>query len=221
MDGVPVFASLTTISSRIGYLDEVIESLNAQTLRAEKIVLNVSRDSFALDEGISFEDLPTATRKLAVQGRVEVYFTRNTGPYRKLLPLLRRMQGEDCLIASADDDVIYPPRWLEGLRDAFVEHRCVVAYRCRAMRIKDGTFAPYNTWPVFFFGKEPDYTDVRDEARQLLICPTGRGGIMYHPSFFPALDLVERLRTLAPMQDDLAFRFATLVQGIPVCPLHF
>jgi hypothetical protein len=146
-------------------------------------------------------------------GELNLLFVPNTGPYRKLMPILERAGGREFLVATADDDTLYPPDWLEGLVRTYDAARCVVAYRCRAMRIIGGRFAPYLQWhnlPVknVAFGEVP-------QARQgLFTLPTGVHGVLYNTRFFPDLDLLQRLQTVAPLQDDLSFRAATMCHGI-------
>lgn len=211
----PVFVSFTTISSRLGLLSRMIDSLLAQTLRADRIILNLSRGPFLLDQGVAFSDLPRDVRSRVAAGDVEVYFTPNSGPYRKLLPTLRRFRGESFFVATADDDWVYPTDWLAGLHDLAASRAGIAAHRVRVMAVRDGRFLPYNAWPSV-----PPERAALDQlapaARNLLLCPGGGYGAMYHSSMFPDLDLLEELRALAPEQDDLAIRFVTLLSRIPV-----
>jgi hypothetical protein len=213
MAAFPLFVSLTTMRSRLVNLPTVLRRLLEQSMRPERIILNISPDPWYLDEGISLTDLPTAVRRMARDGLIEIYNVPNLGSYRKLLPTLRRFQGQDILVATADDDVIYPHGWLEGLRAAYEKHGCVVAYRCRSMTFRDELLLPYNQWPFAQVGEAVDPSP--------FIVPTGRGGVLYHSSFFPNLSLLREFRTLAPLQDDVAFRLATMLQGVPACPVDF
>jgi hypothetical protein len=161
-----------------------------------------------LDRGISFVELPTPVRDLVVQGRIELYRVSNIGPYRKLVPTLRRFAGSEFLVATADDDVVYPPGWLAGLFEAYTASQCVAAYRCRLIKFGDTGPLSYNYWPLM------EETSIQNSS--LHVVPTGRGGVLYHSSFFPSLAFLDELRLLAPGQDDLAFRIATLIRQIPV-----
>ena len=220
MSQLPIIVSLAVMRSRIGSLDRVISSLLAQSVAPAKIVLNVSRQPYLLDQGLAFEDLPEFTRRLITSGKVELYFTENTGPYRKVVPTLRRFGHRPFLLATADDDVVYPKHWLAGLRDALSTRACVAAYRVRAMTAYEGRLFPYNQWPIVY-ADQLDQSAIRPEARELLLFPTGRGGVMYDSRFFPDLRLIDQLRAFAPAQDDLALRFATMVGRIPVTCVHW
>jgi hypothetical protein len=213
MAALPLFVSLTTMRSRLVNLPRVLQRLLEQSTRPERIILNISPDPWYLDEGVSLEHLPSVVRRMAHNGDIELYSVPNIGSYRKLLPTLQRFVGQEVLVATADDDVAYPHGWLEGLRAAYEKHRCIVAYRCRSMMFRDGLLLPYNQWP---FARAEDPADA-----SLFAVPTGRGGVLYNSSFFPDLSLLRAFRMLAPRQDDIAFRVATMLRGIPACPVDF
>ena len=176
----PVFISLTTIRARLPVLDQVLETLLRQSLRADRIMLNISIDPYALDAGIRFEQLPVRTREWAVAGKIEIYFGRNIGPYRKIMPTLQRFSGIDYFVATADDDVLYPEDWLEGLVAAARSHGCVAAYRCRLMEHHGAALTRYNSWS--FPVTEDDFrAHGLDRATpSLRLFPNGRDGVIYH-----------------------------------------
>lgn len=207
---LPVIVSMTTISSRTAHLEAVIRSILAGTRRPDQLLLHVSTQACGLDAGIDAGSLPAGVRSLAEAGEIEIVTVENIGSYRKLLPVLDRLAGGDAIIVTADDDVAYPRDWLRGLVEASASHDGIVAYRSRWMVRRDGVLQPYNLWP--FAGAD---------STGLPILPTGRGGILYRPGFLPDRALLHALMRLAPHQDDIAFRFASLAQGIPVRTLDF
>lgn len=196
--------SMTTISSRLPHLAGVIRRILDGTVSPDRFILHISNMPAGLDEGLHFDDLPTGVKKMVSDGRIEVKNVDNIASYRKLLPVLEERLDDEWSIITADDDVAYPPNWLEGLLDAASSFTGIVAYRSRVIKIKDGNFEPYNTWK---------FADAGQQGANLL--PTGRGGILYRPSFFQNLTLLRFLMENAPHQDDIAFRFATLASGIP------
>jgi hypothetical protein len=179
-------------------------------------MLNISCDPYMADRGIRFEDLPIRTRKWMIAGDVEVYFCKNTGPYRKLLPVIERLGCGNFLVATADDDVLYPPEWLEGLANVAIPHNCVAAYRCRVMQWKGGELAPYNHWPVLACAADLKARGMEDSTPYRQLFATGRDGVMYHASYLRDIDALRQLRLLAPGQDDIAFKFTTLMAGVSV-----
>ncbi len=209
----PLTISLTTISSRIGHVERVIQSLLAQSPRPDHIMLVISREPYLLDAGIAPEMLPEALRQLAAEGALDIVEAENTGSYRKLLPALRRFAGEERLIVTVDDDMIYPSGWLAGLIETYRRHHCVVAYRCRAITVEAGSFQPYSAWPLIPGGADA-FAGVPPALHGLLTVATGVRGVLYNSRFFANLALLDELRELAPRQDDLAFKAATMCAGI-------
>jgi hypothetical protein len=214
----PILVSLTTIAPRLPALDFVLTSLLDQSLPPERVVLAISHEPYLLDPGIGEADLSPFVRSLAASGRLEILDVPNTGSYRKLMPLLARGFDTPQWIATADDDVLYPRRWLEGLAETAMSSLkpAVAAYRCRAITAgPDGAILPYADWPLVNCGPKPEAAAGRH------LFPTGRGGVLYRSDFFPGDIDLEALRRLAPAQDDLAFRMATLAAGIDVRSAHW
>lgn len=210
-----IVVSLTTIRSRVERLRRVIRSLQNQTLGPNVIQLNISDEPYLLDEGIPFTELPQPIKRMSARGEIDIRYVPNTGPYRKLLPTLATRWDKDCLIVTADDDVIYAPNWLEELYSAYLEHGCVIAHRSRAIIFENGKLRGYRGWAPLRRDRPPNYGDIVPEFHKLFTLPTGLGGVLYHPRFFKYPDLLPDLMALAPKQDDLAFKVATLISGIP------
>jgi hypothetical protein len=65
----------------------------------------LSKESYLLDAGFdAYPMCPELVAYLAENTDIEVNWVPNTGPYRKLLPLLERCWGQDQLILTIDDD---------------------------------------------------------------------------------------------------------------------
>jgi uncharacterized protein (DUF924 family) len=209
-----IYVSLTAISGRLGALGKVLDSILDQSLPPDKVFLVVSEEGRFLDAGITSGSIPEDVAGLVEMGRVTLIFEPNTGPYRKLVPVLERCAGMDCLIVTADDDTIYPREWLLHLVEAYRMHRCVVAYRGRAMRVAGRQFDRYRSWSKVPTWRD-DFGDVDPKYHGLFTLATGVFGVVYHPRFFPDLALLRRLMEIAPLQDDLAFKAAALIKEVP------
>lgn len=186
--------SLTTISSRLGKVTRTLQSLLAQDYPHIAVRLYLSREPFLLDEGVP-GDLPGDIAALSqADPRLAVRFTPNIGPYRKILPLLSEMNGLRALVATADDDTIYPATWLSGLYRAYSRHRCVVCYRGHQMRRSGREFTGYRSWMLAGIARNPDLYNL----------PTGKDGVLYDTSFFhPKVLNYLRALQIAPTADDL------------------
>jgi hypothetical protein len=160
----------------------------------------LSRDSYLSDEGIesldniidSFQDVIAVAPNL-----VEFRFTRNTGPYRKLLPILASCEDND-LIIPADDDIYYGRQWLEKLLLKHHTHP-EIAVAARARKIERNVFGfikGYIYWPLI---------QVEGKCDSDMLVTFG-GGVVLKRSFFSP-NLLESLKfiELAPTADDIWF----------------
>jgi hypothetical protein len=218
----PVLIGLTSIRGREGALVRCLDSLLAQRLppgRPVELHLFLSREPYLLDPG--FPDLPEEIRRLQHRSRsgplpLQLHWVANSGPYRKLLPLLDRLspdqQALDPILITADDDTLYPPDWLRRLVDAQERFGCVVGFRGRRLVLESGLPAPYRVW-------------IKDDKRllepSLLTVPTGKDGICYRLSQLDhrVRDLETALR-IAGHADDLWFKAHCLLTGTPAVLLH-
>ena len=104
------------------------------------------REPFLLDEGVVGALPADLEALLRADPRFEVRFTPNLGPYRKILPVLAELYERRALVATADDDTVYPRDWLGGLVAAYRRHGCVVCYRGHRMLRRDRVFQDYRDW---------------------------------------------------------------------------
>lgn len=208
----PITISLTTISSRLAGVTMTLRSLLSQDYPHIKLRLYLSREGFLLDQGVPGA-LPSALAKIeAADSRLAIRFTPNIGPYRKILPALSEMQGARCLLATADDDTIYPVDWLSGLYRAWQRHRCVVCYRGHHMRRKGRSFSSYRKWMRSGLIRNPDLYNL----------PTGKDGVLYDTSFFhPQVLNHARALHIAPTADDLWLKWHySAFNDVPTFVIH-
>ncbi len=205
--------SLTTISSRLQHIHRVIESLLAQDFprHAYEVRLHLSKEPYLLDQGcpVLTEELEQVLRMN--QGRLYVAYVENTGPYRKIIPVLNEVYGYpiskfcNTLIVTADDDTAYPPFWLQLLYDLYLTHRCVIGFRGRSMKFEGGRFIPYKKWSRNI-----------DANPSLLNVPTGKDGVLYSPLHLnPDVLEIATAQQLAPKADDLWLKTHTLLAASP------
>jgi hypothetical protein len=217
----PVYVSLTTMASRMHKVHTAIARLVQGKIRPTRIYLFLSKDPFLLDAGV--EVVSDHLLSLAAAGHVTIVFTNNHGPHRKLLPALRRHWGEDCFIATVDDDLGGDPpekgqNLLYQLLKTYVQGggNAVVALRTHRLglcREPPHALLRYEYWGI------PDAGAFGHS--EMLNLPTGTGGILYQPKFFHGVVFSKKLRDLTGSNDDFTFRFATMITHTPVrlgCP---
>lgn len=215
--GPPV--TLTAISTRLGVLPAVLESLRQQTFRPARVHLHLSQEPHLLDQGIAAEE--PLLQQITADGWVQVHWVPNTGPYRKIVPFLQAGgyggPEQDDLFITVDDDTIYPPRFIEYLVRNHVRHGCVVAHRGRRIRLVEGAAGDRAAASPF-----RSYAHWHDGVREprLANLPTGQSGVLYRRGWFPDELELEAALALAPTHDDLWIRWLTARQGIPAVILQ-
>jgi hypothetical protein len=209
----PVYVSIATMSSRIHQIHKVVLSYLHGLVRPTKIFVFISRHPFLIDEGIPLTSIPPELLALAAAKLVSIVYTQNLGPHRKLLPLLRHFRNKDVVIATVDDDwlsrtqnvVLY--LLLQKYKETAGKH--VVALRPRRIglcRTAEDKVTKYEQWSVI---NTPDVTE-------MLVVPTGTGGILYRPRFFHEVVFNHDLWLASLTTDDFMFRLTTMARNISV-----
>lgn len=197
--------SLTSISSRMGTVCQTLRSLLDQDYPDLQVHLQLSREPYLLDKGVPVLPAELVALQAGSAGRLQIHYCRNIGPYRKLIPYLFQNWGQSKLVATADDDTVYPRNWLSTLAAAYETYGCVIAYRGHRINTASGQIKPYRSWMRSRIEENPSR----------LILPTGKDGILYDTAFFPVNVLnVEDALQIAPTADDLWFRWHLSLNGI-------
>jgi hypothetical protein len=209
-----VIVSLTSIRKRETALRQTLHHLLQQDCTiAYEIRVNLSHEPYLLDEGFECEPAwLSEVRRLNPRVPLRIDFVRNTGPYRKLLPVLATIRSpqelHSTVIVTCDDDTAYASDWLSTLLRRHSVGGGVVSFRGHAIKVSpDGdSLLPYAQWQAntakSHFGLEN--------------LPTGKDGVLYRPYYFGSgvLDVDTAMR-LAPTADDLWFRWHSLIRGVP------
>lgn len=190
--------NLTTTFQRLSLCRIALTSLLLQSRLPDQINLWVSKEPYLRDKGIAnsevveklIDSLPAESRS-----RINVRWVPNTGPYRKLIPMLREA-GPDDLIITADDDIFYGRDWLSGLLAAYENAGGKpVAARVRSKRINFlGKKTSYLFWNLINQPKT-----VKDD-----FIVTFGGGVVLTRAMFREQDIADdAFLKIAPTADDL------------------
>ena len=196
-----IIVSLTTTYSRLSLLFYTLQSLRRQRYQDFRIVINLSKEPYLIDAGIN--EVPD----WMVGEDVSIRFVKNSGPYRKLIPLINEINDSD-IIVTADDDVLYGEDWLGKMVErAELYPDTIVCGRARLIKKNVfGRHQNYANWPAIL-------TQQIDEE----ILPIGCAGVAYRKAL---LDLVflndESNLELSPTSDDLWFKLASFMNGTKV-----
>lgn len=170
---IPIYVSLTSIFQNQDLLIKTLKSIKNQTLKPDKVFCYLSEESYLLDKGFSNKIISNLELKNFINENkeFEIVWVKNTGSYRKLLPLLKEKWNEDCIIITIDDDAIYDSNLIESAIYSYNKNKCVVGFRGFTPKIKEIKDFNY---------KNRDNIKQRHKYNFL----TGLGSILYKPQFF-------------------------------------
>lgn len=185
----PLILSLTSHGPRFASLHRTLACLLRQTVKPDRLVLWLAERDRDL--------VPKKVLSLTRRG-LEIRFGDDLRSYKKLVPALAAFP--DAFIVTADDDVYYPPEWLETFIAAFDRAApAILCVRAHRFTLADGAIAPYRAW-------QRDVQDdcARDHSADLI--PTGVGGVFYPPGALHADTAdADQFMRLCPEADDFWF----------------
>lgn len=194
-----IVVSLTTFDKRIENVYITIESMMQQSVKADRIVLCLSKQDF------SEQSIPATLKKQQQRGLEILFCEEDLGPYTKYYYTLEKYL--DSLILTLDDDIMYPPYLIDQLNRAYEQNPEVIhCHRSHKMRFNDdGTIKPYKQWGW----------DHHDSTPSKDIFPTGVGGVLYFPGcLHPDALNKAAFQELCPKADDVWLKAMSLRQGV-------
>ncbi len=197
-----LIVSLTSFPERMHDIHFTLYSLLNQSLRPDEVVLWLASEQFPGGE----KDIPQAVLKLKQNG-LSIKWCQDLRSYKKLIPALKEYPED--IIVTADDDIYYPPSWLELLYAGYLRNpKAVHGHRGHKLQFdKDGNILPYKKWR---------HRISHDFASFHNFC-TGAGGILYPPhSLYRDVADIKLFQRLSPNADDLWFWAMAVLNGTPV-----
>jgi hypothetical protein len=203
MKTTPYLLSMTSWRPRIPDLPLALLTLLEQRLRPTEIIVWISHSDFPL--------LNSQIIERFLEFNVKFESCDDLKPHKKWLPLLE--SGYQSPFIICDDDMLYPPAWLENL---MAEDRsdAYVGVRCHEMVFgRNKSLCSYEAWPKDIAWRSQPSHDV---------FITGCGGAIIYPERI-ALGFRDRKQILeiCPMNDDIWLKAAHLDSGIPCYKTKF
>ena len=194
--------SLTSFPDRINYIYKTINTLLLQTLKPDRVILWLAEEQFRNKEN----DLPENLLKLKNLG-LEIKWCEDLKSYKKLLPALREFP--DDIIVTADDDMFYEKNWLKALYEAYLKNpEYIYVHRACHLKVVGNKIQKYSQ-------REGLFRD--DSAPSYLNSLFGGSGCLYRPnSLDKEVFNVEKLKQIAPMDDDLWFWAMAVLNGVKI-----
>lgn len=191
-----LYISLTSHPARINTVHLTIESLLAQSLKADKVILWLAPEQFPNKEA----DLPEKLLALKSQG-LTIDWYHDIKSYKKLIPALHKYP--EAIIVTADDDNIYRPDWLKKLYTSYQRHP-------EDIHCHRATKFYYASKRFYVISGGRDYYKESSYLNKLV----GLGGVLYPPHCFHQDILNEDLiQKLAPTNDDQWFWIMGALEG--------
>ena len=208
-----LIVSLTSYPGRIDSVKDVLNSLYAQTLRADEIILWLAQEEFPHGEA----DLPSPLLEDIAADRFTLRWCDNLGSHKKYFYAMQEYPSD--IIVTVDDDTFYHPDSLQKLFDAHTRFPNAVAALTTAAVPLDHKREPYpiDQW-VFDFSlmSEPS----------MLLTAIGVGGVLYPPNavdkriFDKALILEKCTVQGKTCGDDILLKVGEMLKGTPVAAVE-
>lgn len=197
-----LIVSLTSFPERMYDIHFTLYSLLNQSLKPDAVVLWLAPEQFPNKE----KDIPPAVLKLQQNG-LTIKWCQDLRSYKKLVPALK--EEPDNVIVTADDDIFYPPAWLELLYTAYIKNpKAVHCHRGHKLQFdQNGNILPYKKWK---------HRISHDDAscRNFF---TGAGGVLYPPHALHAdATNIELFRQITPTADDIWFWAMAVLNDTPI-----
>lgn len=163
-----IIVSFTSYPARIHAVPQVLESLYAQSMKPDRILLWLAEEQFPGREA----DLPKVLIDDAAAGKFELRWCDDLGSHKKYFYAMQEYPED--IIVTVDDDVYYHPDSLEKLMKGHERHpNAVVANTVSLVQLNEELQpAPVYQW-LFDF-------QLLTEPTMLLVA-IGVGGILYPP----------------------------------------
>ena len=197
-----VIVSLTSYPKRMHDIRYALHSLLEQTFKPDAVVLWLADDEYPRRE----RDVPRDILAFRERG-LSIQWHKNLRVYGKLVPSLKAYP--DDIVVTADDDIYYPPNWLEALHESYrAAPEFVHAHRAHRIRLDArGDIRPYNQWL---------HSNPVPSASFLNMC-TGVGGVWYPPhALHPDAIREELFMKLSPRNDDLWYWAMAVLHGVKI-----
>lgn len=173
--------SLTSYPGRFRTLPLVLNSIQKQSIKADKIILWIDKKDK--------KKLPSSV--LDFKGINIKYCENNLLSYKKIIPTLRLFKNH--FIITLDDDVIYSDESIEKLvKQSKAYPNDVISNCTHKIKIKNSLPAKYKLW----------HHNYKKLSRYAYF--TGTGGVLYPPNcFYKDVLKIKIFKKLAPFGDDI------------------
>ena len=198
-----IIVSMTSFPYRISYVPKVLETIYAQTRKADEVILWLATEQFP------DQMLPEELVNLEQEGKLTIrWCDDDLMSHKKYFYAFREFP--DDLIITIDDDLYYRETLIENLFRSFLINPCAVsAARAHMMMFEEGEIVPYKDWLY-------EYSHKVGEASMLLFATSGAGTLF--PAYLFNQGLLDKDVIIEKClhADDIWLKMLQVEAGIPV-----
>lgn len=206
--GEELIVSMTSHPPRIGTTYLAIESLLRQSVKPNRIILNLALEDFP--EGIDDSKMPQSLKILRERG-LEIRFSDiNYRVATKIIPTY--VAFPEATIITADDDRIYHPDLIKSLWEQHQKYPAnIISSSARQYIVEmQDNFIPINYLP-----NNLDHTLFFDQEGYGIF--EGFAGVLYPPhSLHQEIVNIQNFKLLTPCADDVWYQIMAMLQGTKV-----
>lgn len=170
-----IYVSVASIFDKQHVLIKALHSIANQKTKPCKCFINLSEEPNILDKGFKDRKMSEAlNRYIESNDLFQINWVKNTGPFVKLLPVLKEKMLEDCVIITIDDDSEYESNMIDDYLAAYNKYKCVVCSRSFNMDYTNVGEMKYGKRKKLAISENPSIKNFH----------SGKGGVLYHPTFF-------------------------------------
>lgn len=198
--GPRIIVSFTTFPARYNAIPVVLKSLAYQSMKADKIVLYLSKEQC--------RDVPPILKNLYKYGLEVKIADGDMRSHKKYLYAMT--EYPDDIIVTIDDDLVYPPNMIKSLYLSYQRFpNCVSALMVTEIgKNEDGSLKKYVEWEVAL--------NMKYCPSNTLIAMTGAGAL--YPPHLLCRDTfdTDKIKALCFTADDIWMKFMELKSGVQV-----
>lgn len=193
--------SLTSYGDRVMELKYTLYSLITQTIRPEKIIVNLSSSDM--------KNISPLLQSFENYG-VEFVEVEDIKSYKKLIPTLQTYPEK--IIVTADDDLYYKSDWLEKLWLNHIKNpTMIICHLTARISFLHNKLKPYNEWCFNKKGTKPSFSNLILSG----------GGTLFPPkSLYRDVCNADLFMKLSPTADDIWDYFMAFLQGTKIIQIQ-
>lgn len=195
---------LTSHGKRVATAWLAIESIGSGTVKPSRLIL-------WLDMKQKGQPLPHQILQQMSRGLEVKYGSDGLGPHAKYYNHIDETESFSSDLVTADDDILYPPHWLDGLLNSVKADAAeIICYRAHRIQFSEGRILPYKQW-----------ARCRSTEPSALHFATGVSGVLYPPKMQAALKHAgKQFLTCTPKADDIWLHAVAIRNGFKIKQVH-